>query len=194
MKYYPQINNFNERYQQTDLAMYECEHRRINIYQDIDSKVAETVSILIRKLSEDSKEPIYIYINSAGGSVHDGMAILDAMEVCGCEIVTIATGKACSMASVILASGTKGKRYATRNCEIMIHQPLTTGIKGQSTDITIAATHLDRLKTKLAKIVSSNSNKTLKRVISDMERDYWMDATEAKEYGLIDEIGIPETI
>lgn len=137
--------------------------------------------------AEDAKKDIKFYINSPGGSISDGMAIYDTMNFLKCDISTTCLGMAASMGAFLLAGGTKGKRYALPNAEIMIHQP-SGGIKSpaQATDIVITANHIMRTKETINKILSQNTGKSIKEIEHDTERDYFLSAQEAKEYGLID--------
>lgn len=137
--------------------------------------------------AEDAKKDIKFYINSPGGSISDGMAIYDTMNFLKCDISTTCLGMAASMGTFLLAGGTKGKRYALPNAEIMIHQS-SGGIKSpaQATDIVITANHIMRTKETINKILSQNTGKSIKEIEHDTERDYFLSAQEAKEYGLID--------
>ena len=137
--------------------------------------------------AEDPEKDIYLYINSPGGSVTAGMAIYDTMNYIKPDINTICVGMAASMGAVLLSAGTKGKRFALRNSEIMIHQPLG-GAQGQATDIAIHAEHILKIKEKLTKILAENSNQPYDVVKADTERDNFMSADEALEYGLIDKV------
>lgn len=137
--------------------------------------------------AEDPEKDIYLYINSPGGSVTAGMAIYDTMNYIKPDINTICVGMAASMGAVLLSAGTKGKRFALKNSEIMIHQPLG-GAQGQATDIAIHAEHILKIKEKLTKILAENSNQPYDIVKADTERDNFMSADEALEYGLIDKV------
>ena len=137
--------------------------------------------------AEDPEKDIYLYINSPGGSVTAGMAIYDTMNYIKPDINTICVGMAASMGAVLLSVGTKGKRFALKNSEIMIHQPLG-GAQGQATDIAIHAEHILKIKEKLTKILAENSNQPYDVVKADTERDNFMSPEEALEYGLIDKI------
>ncbi len=137
--------------------------------------------------SEDPGKDIHLYINSPGGSVTAGMAIYDTMQYIKCDVSTICLGMAASMGAFLLAGGTKGKRLALPNAEIMIHQP-SGGAQGQATEISIAAEHILRTKKKLNEILSANTGKPLDVISADTERDNWMTAEEAKAYGLIDSV------
>ena len=137
--------------------------------------------------SEDPDKDIYIYINSPGASITAGMAIYDTMQYIKPDVCTICIGLAASMGSFLLSSGAKGKRYALPNAEIMIHQPLG-GFQGQATDFDIHAKRILRIKDRLNKILSENTGKPLEELKRDVERDYFLDADEAKEYGLVDKV------
>ncbi len=137
--------------------------------------------------AEDPDRDITIYINSPGGSITAGMAIYDTMNYIKCDVNTVVVGMAASMAAFLLSAGTKGKRFALPNSEVMIHQPLG-GAQGQVTEMEISLNRIMKMKEKLNKILAANSNHTLKRIQKDTERDYFMSADEALEYGLIDKI------
>lgn len=137
--------------------------------------------------SEDPDKDIYIYINSPGGSITAGMAIYDTMQYIKPDVCTICIGLAASMGSFLLSSGAKGKRYALPNAEIMIHQPLG-GFQGQATDFDIHAKRILRIKDKLNQILSENTNQPLEKIKVDVERDYFLEADEAMEYGLVDKV------
>lgn len=175
-----------------DLINYDfLKNRVIYISNGIDTNMSIRVCSQIRYLSKKSDKDIYIVINSRGGAINDGLAILDSMLNCRCDIWTIATGTAASMGAFLLAMGTKGKRYATSNAEIMIHQPLG-GAQGQATDIMVVAEHIQSIKIKMANMLSSATSISQEQLLQDMERDFWMSSVEAKEYGIIDYIGFPE--
>ena len=150
----------------------------------------ETSSIIVSELlylDSVNNEDICLYINSPGGSVTAGFSIYDTINFIKSDVKTIVVGMAASMAAFLLASGTKGKRCALKNSEIMIHQPLG-GAKGQATEIQIAAERIIKLKNKLNKMLATLTNKDLNRIVIDTERDNYMDAKEALSYGLIDQI------
>ena len=150
-----------------------------------------TASLIVAQLlyleAQDPDKDIQFYINSPGGSVSAGMAIYDTMQYIKPDVSTICVGMAASMGAFLLSSGAKGKRIALPNAEIMIHQP-SGGSQGQATDIQIQAAHILRIKDKLNHILSENTGKPLETIAADCERDYFMSAEEAKEYGLIDKI------
>ena len=148
-----------------------------------------TASLVVAQLlfleSEDPNKDIQLYINSPGGMVTAGMAIYDTMQYIKCDVSTICIGLAASMGAFLLAGGAKGKRYALPNAEVMIHQP-SGGARGQATDIQITAENILKTKKKLNEILAANTGKTYEQVAADTERDYYMTAQEAMEYGLID--------
>ncbi len=146
-----------------------------------------TVAQLLFLESEDPGKDIHLYINSPGGVVTAGMAIYDTMQYIKCDVSTICIGMAASMGAFLLAGGTKGKRMALPNAEIMIHQP-SGGAKGQATEIQIAAENILKMKKNLNEILAANTGQTYETVAKDTERDHYMDAKEALEYGLIDSI------
>jgi len=150
-----------------------------------------TASLVVAQLlfleSEDPDKDIYLYINSPGGSITSGMAIYDTMNYIKPDVSTICIGMAASMGAFLLASGAKGKRFALPNSEIMIHQPLG-GFKGQATDIDIHAKRILKTKETLNRILSERTGQAIEKINNDVERDYFMSAEEAKEYGLIDEV------
>jgi len=150
-----------------------------------------TANIVIAQLlfleSEDSKKDIYLYINSPGGSVTSTMAIVDTMNHVRPDIATFCVGLAASGAAIILSSGKKDKRYILPNAEVMIHQPLG-GVEGQATDIAITAKHILKTRDNLNKLLAKNTGKSLAQIEKDVERDFFMDADEAKKYGIIDDI------
>ena len=137
--------------------------------------------------SKDSKRDIKLYINSPGGSVTAGLAIYDTMQFIKCPVSTICIGLTASMAAVILASGTKGKRYSLPNAEILLHQ-VAGGMQGQAADIEITAKQIMHMKEKLNKIIASHTGQSLAKVTNDTDRDFYLTAEEAKKYGLIDEV------
>ena len=150
-----------------------------------------TADLIVAELlfleSEDPGKDISFYINSPGGSVSAGMAIYDTMQYIKCDVSTICMGMAASMGAFLLSGGTKGKRFALPNAEIMIHQPLG-GMQGQATDMQIAVDHILQTKQKLTKLLSEHTGQPLEKVAADCERDNWMTAEEAKAYGLIDDV------
>jgi len=150
-----------------------------------------TANIVIAQMlfleSEDPKKDIHLYINSPGGYIHSGLAILDTMNHIKNEISTVCVGMAASMASVILSSGKKGKRFVLPNAEVMIHQPMG-GAQGQASDIEISAKHILKSRETLNRIMAKNTGQTLSKIEKDMDRDFFMSAEEAKKYGIIDKV------
>lgn len=145
------------------------------------------VSQLLFLESEDPDKDIYLYINSPGGSITSGMAIYDTMQYIKSDVSTICIGMAASMGAFLLSSGAKGKRFALPNSEIMIHQPLG-GFQGQATDIDIHAKRILKIKENLNNILAENTGKSIEQIKNDVERDYFMEAKEAAEYGLVDQV------
>lgn len=165
--------------------------RIIVLSEDVNNT---TASLIIAQLlyleGQDPEKDISFYINSPGGSVSDGLAIYDTMKYIKCDVSTICMGLAASMGAFLLSSGTKGKRFALPNSEIMIHQPLIGGggLSGQATDIKIRADHLMRSKENLNRILSENTGKSLEIIQADTDRDNFMSAQDALDYGLIDRV------
>ena len=165
--------------------------RIIVLSEDVNSASASViVAQLLYLEGQDPEKDIYFYINSPGGSISDGMAIHDTMNYIKCDVSTICVGMAASMGSFLLASGTKGKRFALPNSEILIHQPLIggQGISGQATDIKIHADRIIKIKENLNRIMAERCHKPLEQVMQDTERDNFMSAQEACDYGLIDRV------
>jgi ATP-dependent Clp protease protease subunit len=171
-----------------DLYSRLLEDRIIFLSGEIDDALANTVvAQLIYLEAKDTTKDISLYINSPGGSVSAGMAIYDTMNFIKCDVSTTCVGLAASMGAFLLSSGAKGKRYAMPNSEIMIHQPLG-GAQGQASDIKIQAEHILKIKEKMNQILSANTGKSLKEIEKDTDRDNYLSAEEAKEYGLIDKV------
>jgi ATP-dependent Clp protease protease subunit len=151
----------------------------------------DLANIIIAQLlfleKENEKEDIQMFVNTPGGHIHSGLAIIDTMEYIKCDISTIAVGMAASMGSVILASGTKGKRFSLPNSKILIHQPLG-GVEGQASDIAIEAEEILKMKDTLNKILSKATGQSKSQIEKDVDRDKYFTAQEAKEYGLIDKV------
>ncbi|MGB0334210.1 MAG: ATP-dependent Clp protease proteolytic subunit [Opitutales bacterium] len=136
---------------------------------------------------EDPKKDISLYINSPGGSVTDGMAIYDTMNFLQCDVVTYCVGQAASMATLLLAAGTKGKRYALPNSRVMMHQP-TGGATGQTSDISIAAKEILRWRERMNHLIASHTNKSAEEIAADSDRDFYLTAQDALEYGIVDKV------
>ncbi|EOD7974028.1 TPA: ATP-dependent Clp endopeptidase proteolytic subunit ClpP [Staphylococcus aureus] len=167
--------------------------RIIMLGSQIDDNVANSiVSQLLFLQAQDSEKDIYLYINSPGGSVTAGFAIYDTIQHIKPDVQTICVGMAASMGSFLLAAGAKGKRFALPNAEVMIHQPLG-GAQGQATEIEIAANHILKTREKLNRILSERTGQSIEKIQKDTDRDNFLTAEEAKEYGLIDEVMVPET-
>lgn len=161
--------------------------RIIFIEGEIDDTIANTVIAELLYLNSISNEDISIYINSPGGSVSSGFAIYDTINFIKCDVSTICIGLCASMAAFLLSSGTKGKRYALKNSEIMIHQPLG-GVKGQATEIAIVCDEILKIKKKINQILSINTGQSIKIIETDTERDHYMSSDDAIKYGLIDKV------
>ena len=165
--------------------------RIIMLSEDVNPASANVIIAEMLFLeSEDPDKEIHFYINSPGGSIIDGMAIVDTMNYIKCPVSTICVGMAASMGSVLLACGEKGKRYATPNSEVLIHQPLIGGhgLSGQTTDIKIHTDHLVKTREKMNKLLSEKTGQPIEKIMADTERDFYMSAEEALQYGLIDGI------
>ena len=182
------IENTGKGERSYDIYSRLLEDRIIFLTGEIDDAVADAVvEQLILLESRDPEKDICLYINSPGGSVTAGLAIYDTMNYIKCDVSTICIGLAASMGAFLLSSGTKGKRYALPNSEIMIHQPLG-GAQGQASDIKIQADHIVKTKHRLNTILAKNSGRPYEEVEKDTDRDNYLSAEDAKEYGLIDEI------
>lgn len=177
--------NGNER--SFDLVSCLLQERIILLDSEINSDTAMSVVAQLLYLDSESQDPIYIYINSPGGSINDGLAIYDIMNKVKSPIVTICLGMAASMAAFLLSAGTKGKRYSLPNSTVMIHQPLG-GAQGQATEILIVAKRIEYLRQKMYQIMAKNTNKEYKVIADACERDNYLSAEQAKDFGLIDEI------
>jgi len=160
----------------------------------IDDYVANVIQAQLLFLdSHDSTQDIQIYFNTPGGGVYAGLGIYDTMQFVNCDIATICTGMAASMGAVLLTAGTKGKRAALKHARVMIHQPMG-GVEGPATDMEITVREIQKLKKELYEIISLHSGKPYKQIEKDADRDYWMTAEEAKEYGMIDEVLVKNKI
>lgn len=185
------IEQTNKGERSYDIYSRLLKDRIIFLGEEVDQASANViVAELLFLEAEDPEKEIYLYINSPGGSITAGMAIYDTINYIKCPVSTICIGMAASMGAVLLASGTKGKRYATPNSEILIHQPLIMGggIQGQTTEIKIHADHMVKTREKLNKILSERTGQPLDVINRDTERDNYMTAEEALKYGLIDGI------
>ena len=185
-----EITNRGER--AYDIYSRLLKDRIIMLGSAIDDNVANSiVSQLLFLQAQDSEKDIYLYINSPGGSVTAGFAIYDTIQHIKPDVQTICIGMAASMGSFLLAAGTKGKRFALPNAEVMIHQPLG-GAQGQATEIEIAANHILKTREKLNRILAERTGQSIERIQKDTDRDNFLTADEAKEYGLIDHVMQPE--
>lgn len=166
--------------------------RIVFIGTEIHDQVANVIvaQLLFLKM-EDPKKAVHVYINSPGGYITSGMAIYDTMRFLGCEVNTYCIGQAASMGALLLAAGTKGKRFALPNSRIMIHQP-SGGIGGTSADVALQAKEIIKLKKRLAEVMADACSQGVEKIVEDSERDFYMDAYEAKEYGLVDEVISPK--
>lgn len=168
--------------------------RIIFIGTDISDQVANVVvAQLLFLRMEDAKKDVHIYINSVGGYISAGLAIYDTLQWMGCTVNTYCIGQASSMGALLLTAGTKGKRFALPNSRMMIHQP-SGGVGGTSADIQLQAREILVLKRRLHEIIAQHTGQSVEKVALDSERDYYMSAEEAKEYGLIDEVVVPKHI
>ena len=162
--------------------------RVIFLGSDVNDQISNSVIAQLLFLeSEDADKDITLYINSPGGSVFDGLAIIDTMNYIKPDVAVVCMGMAASMGAMLLAAGAKGKRYALPSAEVMIHQPLG-GIQGQASDIEITAKHILRIKEQLTDMLVQATGQTKKKIEEDMDRDYWMTALEAKKYGIVDKV------
>ncbi len=182
------VEQTNKGERSYDIYSRLLEDRIIMLSGEIDDAVANTVvAELLYLEGKDPDKDICLYINSPGGSVSAGLAIYDTMNYIKCDVSTICIGLAASMGAFLLSSGTKGKRFSLPNSEIMIHQPLG-GVKGQASDIKIQAEQILKIKSKLNKILAENTGKTVEEVEKDTDRDNYLSAEDALEYGIIDKI------
>lgn len=173
---------------QYDIFSRLLEERIIFVADEVTDDMASIVTAQLLLLeAEDPKKDIMLYINSPGGSISAGMAIYDTMQYIKCDVSTICMGMAASMGSFLLAGGTKGKRFALPNSEILIHQPLG-GAQGQATEIEIAANHIIAIKKKMNTMLSEFTGQKYEDIVKATDRDNWMTAEEAKEFGLIDKV------
>lgn len=178
-------SNYGER--AYDIYSRLLKDRIIILSGEIDDNLSNSIVAQLLYLDGINHDDISIYINSPGGSITAGMAIYDTMNFISSKVSTICIGMAASMAAFLLSSGEKGMRYCLENSEVMIHQPLG-GAQGQATEIKIAAERILKLKGKLNRILASNTGKNIKKIEKDTERDYFMDSSEALEYGIVDEV------
>ena len=169
----------------TDIFSSNLENRIVHLVGEVTDEMAASVIAQLLQLASLGDEDIHLYINSPGGSVSAGMAIYDTMQFIQPEVETVCVGKAASMGAVILSGGAKGKRVILPHSEVMIHQP-SSGVAGQASDMLIAADHIKRTRQVLNEVLANNCGKTVEEVELDTERDNWMSAKEAIEYGIVD--------
>ena len=182
------IENEGQGERSYDIYSRLLKDRIIFLSGEINTEMANAIIAQLLFLNaQDKEKDITLYINSPGGQVTAGLGIYDTMNHISCDVATVCIGMAASMGAFLLSSGTKGKRYALPNAEIMIHQPLG-GARGQATDIQIVAENIIKIKKKLATILAQNTGQDYDKVIADTERDNYLDASEAKEYGLVDSV------
>ncbi len=182
------IEERNMPFREVDVFSRLMADRIIFLGTEIDDYIANIIQAQLLFLeSTDSQKDIQIYINSPGGSVYAGLGIYDTMQYINPHVATICTGIAASMAAVLLCAGEKGKRTGLKHSRVMIHQPLG-GARGQASDIEITAREIQKLKKELYEIISGHAGQTFEKVWADSDRDYWMIAQEARDYGMIDEV------
>ncbi len=187
------IEERNMPFREVDVFSRLMADRIIFLGTEIDDYIANIIQAQLLFLeSTDSQKDIQIYINSPGGSVYAGLGIYDTMQYINPDVATICTGMAASMGAVLLCAGQKGKRTGLKHSRVMIHQPLG-GARGQASDIEITAREIQKLKKELYDIIALHSGNTYDKVWGDSDRDYWMIASEAKEYGMIDEVLLKKT-
>lgn len=191
MKHYAtRIDNVNGHNVVRTTADVEYARRIISITGEINEDCANAVCSALRCLAADSNEDITLYISSGGGCVASGLYIFDTIKALHCDVITVAAGMAASMAAfLVVCGGTHGKRYCLPHSVLMLHQPILSGMAGQATDIAITASHVERTKRTLNKLLSEATGKTYEKVSADTERDNYFTAEQALEYGLVDHIG-----
>ena len=178
---------YDEKGKGNDIFSSNLENRIVHIVGEINDTMSASVIAQLLHLASESSDPIYLYINSPGGSVSAGMAIYDTMQYIRPEVRTICVGIAASMGAVILSGGQKGHRGILPHSEVMIHQP-SSGVSGQATDIILVSDHIKKTRETLNNVLAKNCNQPLEKVTADTERDYWMRSKEALEYGIVDSI------
>jgi ATP-dependent Clp protease protease subunit len=190
LNYYKNSLNYNYGGEQhVDVFTKLFDDRILMLTGDVDDYICDLIKAQLLYLESESKEDITIYINSGGGSVYSGLGLLDVMDFVRPDIITVNTGLAASMAAVILCSGTKGKRKALKRSRTMIHQPMSYASGySQASDMELDTKEILSLKKELYEIISENSGQTYDKVSKDSDRDYWMSASDAKTYGILDEI------
>lgn len=163
-------------------------HRIVVLGQEVDASIANRIAgQMLLLAAEDSEADISLYINSPGGSVHDGLAVLDTMRFIPCDVATYGMGLAASMGQILLSAGTPGKRYVLPHTQVLMHQP-SAGVGGKETDIRIRAELLRRNKEEMAALIASHTGQTPEQIMADFDRDRWFSAQEALEYGFVDHV------
>lgn len=163
-------------------------HRIVVLGKEVDADIANRIAgQMLLLAAEDSESDIALYINSPGGSVHDGLAILDTMRFIPCDVATYGMGLAASMGQVLLSAGTRGKRYVLPHTQVLMHQP-SAGVGGKETDIRIRAELLRRNKAEMAGLIAEHTGQTREQIMADFDRDRWFTAQEALEYGFVDHV------
>lgn len=185
------ITSIDGRECSTNIESKLFKDRIIHFKDEVNRQTADELVMKLRYLDSISSEDIILYINSPGGSVSDGLAIYDCINDLESDVVTVVHGMAASMGAFLLACGTKGKRYASPNAEIMIHQPLG-GMQGQASDIVIHAEHISKIKKKLNTILAEKTGQDLEIIEKCTDRDNFLSADEAKAFGIVDHIGFPK--
>ena len=178
---------YDEKGKGNDVFSCNLESRVIHMVGEVTDEMAASVVAQLLHLASTGDEDIYLYINSPGGSVSAGMAIYDTMQYIEPDVATVCLGRAASMGAVILSGGAKGKRMILPHGEVMIHQP-SGGMEGQASELLIAAEHIKETKKMLNELLSKNCGKAYEQVVQDTERDFWMRAGEALEYGVVDAV------
>lgn len=178
---------YDEKGKGNDIFSSNLEKRIVHVVGEVNDTMATSIIAQLLHLASESDDPISVYINSPGGSVSAGMAIYDTMRYIKPQVRTICVGIAASMGAVILSGGEKGHRGILPHSEVMIHQP-SGGVSGQASDIILVSDHIRKTRETLNQVLANNCNKTLEQVTKDTERDYWMNAKEALDYGIVDNI------
>lgn len=178
---------YEENGRSKDIFSKNLQNRIVHLVGTINDEMAASIIAQILQLDSESHDDIYLYINSPGGSVSAGLAILDTMDYIKSDVVTVCVGCAASMGAVILSGGSKGKRCILPRSEVMIHQP-STGMEGQASDLLIVAEHIKETRKMLNEILAQNCNQPLERVEKDTDRDCWLRSKAAIEYGIVDRI------
>ncbi len=171
----------------SDVCSEEFSRRRIYLTGEINQAMSADICAQINHLAAQSRDDIILVIQSPGGSVTAGNAILDTMHTCGCDVATVVMGEAASMGAVIASSGTKGKRYIGESAEMMLHQALG-GASGQAADILKAADHIRQINNKLHMLIARNTGKTIEQIVADCDRDFYLDSEDSISYGLADKL------